>query len=74
LQERFASRDLDERTLERRHRRHDCIERLLPALVKRVFRIAIIAAQIAKRQADKDAWLTRPGALTLDRVIDLVNR
>ena len=74
LQERFAAGDLDERALERFDRIDDFRQRLLFPFVKGVFRVAIGAAQIAKSQPDKNARPARPGALALNREIDLVNR
>ena len=49
------------------------LKRLFFPLVKRIFRVAIIAAQIAEGQPDKDARFTRPGALSLDGMINLIN-
>ena len=74
LQERLASGDLDQQALKRAHRLRDFFERQFLPLVERVLGIAISAAQIAKREAYKNARLSCPGALSLDRVIDFVNR
>ena len=74
LQKRFAAGDLDQRTLKTRDSIDDLFKRSFLAFVKRVFGIAIIAAQIAEGEPDKDTALARPGALALDRLVNLVDR
>jgi len=74
LQERFAASDLDQRTTETADKFDNLIQRLLFPFVERVFRVAIIAAQIAKSQPHENTPLTRPRALTLDGLVNLVNR
>jgi hypothetical protein len=74
LQERFAAGDLDQRTVKFFDSIGNFAQRHLLAIVKRVFGVAVTAAQIAERQPDKDTALTRPGALALDRLIDFIDR
>ena len=73
LQQRFPARDLDERTVESSNRLRDFAERLFFAFVKRVFGIAVGAAQIAESEPNEYTWPPRPAALALDGVIDFVN-
>ena len=74
LQERFAAGDLNQRTLKARDPINDFFERSFLAFVKGVFRVAIVAAQIAEGEPDKNTTLARPGALALDRLVNLVDR
>ncbi len=74
LEQRLATSDLDERTIERRDKIDNLLQRLLFAFVKCVVGVAIIAAQIAESQPHKNTTLPDPGAFTLDRLINLVDR
>jgi phosphoenolpyruvate carboxykinase (ATP) len=74
LQKRFASGDLNQRTLVSSNGIDNLRQRSFLAFVKRVFGIAVGATQIAKCQPNEYAWPARPGALALDGVIDFVNR
>ena len=74
LQKRFAAGDLNEWTAKFFDLIGNFAQRHLLAFVKGVFGVAIIAAQIAEGEPDKDTPLTRPGALALDRLVNLVNR
>src|ERR1700733_6023095 len=56
------------------HLSDNVVERAPLALVERVFRVTISAAQIAARQANEDARLPRIGALALDAVENLIDR
>src|SRR5690348_13421707 len=73
LEQRLATRNLDKGTLKRRYLIDDFSEGLFFAFVECVLRIAIIAAKIAKGQPHKHAWSPHPGALSLNRVINLVD-
>src|SRR5206468_7740601 len=73
LQQGFAAGDLHQGTSERRYDVDNLFESLFFSFVKRVLRVAVVAAKIAEGQPHKDARLPRPGALALDRVINLVN-
>ncbi len=74
MQQRFASGDLDERTVKVFDSIGDFAQRHLLAFVKRVFGVAIIAAQITEGQPYKNTAFTRPGALALDRLVNLIDR
>ena len=74
LQKRLAAGDLNQRTIEATDKIDNRIQCLLFPFVERVFRVAIIAAQIAKSQPDESTALSRPRALPLDRLVNLVNR
>ena len=73
LQERFAAGDLDQRTVKFFDSIGNFAQRHLLAFVKRVFGVAIIAAQIAESEPDKDTAFSGPGALALDRLVNLVD-
>lgn len=73
LQERLAPRNFHQAAAELCHHIDDFVQRHLSPLIKRVFRVAIIAAQIAKGQPDEHTPTTGEGALALDRLIDLIN-
>ena len=73
LQQRLAAGDLDKRTIKRRDKIDDLIQCLFFAFVKCVLGIAIIAAQIAESQPHENTTLPRPGALALDRLINLID-
>ena len=74
MQERLAAGDLNEGTVKLFDSIDNFTQRHLLALVKRVFGVAIIAAQIAESEPDKDTAFSGPGALALDRLINLVDR
>ena len=74
LKQRFAAGDFDQRAAKPCDGGDDLIKRLLFPFVKRVFGVAIIAAEIAKRHPDEDTRLAGPGAFALDRMVNLVNR
>ena len=74
LQQRLATGDFDQRTAKRRHGIDDFFQCLLFPFVKCVLRIAIVAAKIAEGQPHEDARPPHPGALALNRMINLVNR
>src|SRR5208282_5257198 len=73
LQKRFTACDLDKRTFESEHAFDDLRQRHFYAGIKGVGCIAIGASQIAERQTHKNAWQPRPGALPLDRAVNLIN-
>src|SRR6267378_1028180 len=60
--------------MKRRDKIDDLFERHLFPLVKGVFGVAVVAAQITKSEPDKDTTLARPGTLALDGLVNLVDR
>ena len=73
LEQRLAAGDLDEVIAEREGLGDDLVERHRPALLERVRRVAIAAAQVAGRQADEDAGQAGVDALALEAPVDLVD-
>ena len=74
LEQRFAAGNLDERTFKTLDTLGNFFKRRLLAFIESVFRIAIVAAQIAEGEPDENAALARPGAFTLDRLVNFVDR
>jgi hypothetical protein len=73
LQEWFASGDFDKRTLKSQDTGNDLRQSHFRASVECVGRITVGATEVAKRQADEDTRQSRPGALSLDGPVDLIN-
>jgi len=74
LKQRFATGNLHERAIEFHDRLRDFGERPLLSFVKGIFRVAISAAQIAESETHENARKANPGTLSLDRLINFVNR
>ena len=72
LEKRLAAGDLDEWAIDGEQLGEDVVHGAFGAFVKRVFRVAIGAAQVAKSQPHKDAPLARPGTLALDGFVNFV--
>ena len=65
LDQGFATCDLDKWAIKCRHCIEDVCESSFAALVKRVLRVAVVAAKIAKSQSHENARLPYPSTLTL---------
>ena len=74
LQQRLTARKFDERDSMLEDLGYDLAERAFLPLVKRILRVAIRTTQIAECQPDEYAGQPRPGALALNRRINLVDR
>ena len=74
LEQRFTPGYFHQRTIKGQNSLDDLRRCHLFTSVKRVRGITIAAPKIAKGQTDKNARHPRPGALSLDRAIDLINR
>jgi hypothetical protein len=59
--------------LKRCHKIENLVQLQVFSFVKGVFGVAVVAAEITEGQPDKDTTVARPGALALDRLINLVN-
>jgi len=73
LQQRFPARHLHQRTVKSQRGVQHVRKRPARAFRERIRRIAIRAAQIARRQPHEDARQPGPGALPLEREENLVD-